>query len=872
MRISAPADTLSAPLAMGWRQIERGGGLQDVLAPISWPSAQVEAWLDWAGSLPRDFPFGEHAEAEAGDDPALGGGPDFYARRQAAWGRALGHFKTSAEALSFRRSIFRLFVSGGASPGPSLAFGARLYPLGNDPALAPNVDIPHLRDFPRFRDAPNKSLIGQRLEAVSNAVSHCAGNAEACATPDSNEALARAARAAVEAGASPGAIFEAIALGSAGQRNLNACPDLIIADPERLLGLGEQAGLAALVGWRQGDVDVSLADFDALVIRRWRAAPRAAINVTTFPDDESLKEVARLLTISLDIEVSAGFAASPTESHMRRDHRAVALCLAGIADQLVAEGLTYDSDAGRQRAAHWQKLLQASARLASRNLGKALGPFPLADGEKGQRNAQVTGPARDREMSLRLGGLSLDADPWVGPIQWGESDDGAVMPALSPVALKALDQLGIDLSSARVALLGHRTLDGAPGIDHAALLSRGFTAHEIESVERALWDAFDLRSAVAPSVVGEGFVRDVLGGAEETLNAPQFDTLELAGFTPDEIAAAEAFALGQPSLITADFLAEEQREVFRSADDTSLLARLAMIRTLEMESDAPIIAQIDLPYSATLAEAAAVQSRAVKSGVRALRLTRSAPPADLAIDLPAAEDVRPQVAKVEYRERIVERVVTAPHGRARLPDRRKGYIQKATVGGHKVYLHTGEYDDGALGEIFIDMHKEGAAFRSLMNNFAIAVSMGLQYGVPLDEFVDAFVFTRFEPSGVVTGNDQVRSATSILDYVFRELGVSYLDRSDLATVDPAQMDRDGLGGDEPQPVAKFISKGFSRGATPDNLVFLPLTRAKASTPRSQGMVDVCPACGDLALSGEGFDQVCQSCGKKPANVTGADLG
>ena len=131
--------------------------------------------------------------------------------------------------------------------------------------------------------------------------------------------------------------------------------------------------------------------------------------------------------------------------------------------------------------------------------------------------------------------------------------------------------------------------------------------------------------------------------------------------------------------------------------------------------------------------------------------------------------------------------------RDRLPHRRKGYTQKASVGGHKVYLRTGEYEDGTVGEIFIDMHKEGAAFRSLMNNFAIAVSIGLQYGVPLDEFVDAFVFTRFAPAGPVTGNASVRSATSILDYVFRELGVSYLGRQDLANADPDELNADGLG-------------------------------------------------------------------------------
>ena len=210
-------------------------------------------------------------------------------------------------------------------------------------------------------------------------------------------------------------------------------------------------------------------------------------------------------------------------------------------------------------------------------------------------------------------------------------------------------------------------------------------------------------------------------------------------------------------------------------------------------------------------------------------------PADFTLDLPAVEAEAPRKTwEPPPPERVVEKIIERERTRTRLPDRRKGYIQKASVGGHKVYLHTGEYDDGQLGEIFIDMHKEGAAFRSLMNNFAISISIGLQYGVPLDEFVDAFVFTRFEPAGPVEGNDSIKSATSILDYIFRELAVSYLDRDDLANADPQEFSADGLGTGEaegaPTPsAAKFISKGFARGAAPDNLVFLPFG-AKTAEP------------------------------------------
>ena len=240
-------------------------------------------------------------------------------------------------------------------------------------------------------------------------------------------------------------------------------------------------------------------------------------------------------------------------------------------------------------------------------------------------------------------------------------------------------------------------------------------------------------------------------------------------------------------------------------------------------------------------------------------------------------DVEPAVARrpePEARavERVVEKVVERDRTRRKLPDRRKGYIQKAAVGGHKVYIHTGEYDDGELGEIFIDMHKEGAAFRSVMNNFAIAISIGLQYGVPLDEFVDAFVFTRFEPAGRVTGNDSIQSATSILDYIFRELGVSYLDRHELANAGADQLNADGLGSGkshdiEAVPAARFISKGFARGTTPDNLVVLPFGQKRDLTPvpaKAPTEAVACPACGDFSLQQRGAGWICDTCGVAPS--------
>jgi ribonucleoside-diphosphate reductase alpha chain len=290
-----------------------------------------------------------------------------------------------------------------------------------------------------------------------------------------------------------------------------------------------------------------------------------------------------------------------------------------------------------------------------------------------------------------------------------------------------------------------------------------------------------------------------------------------------------------------------------------------MLAVLQPLLAAPPLVEIVLPWDASPEDARRRLSEARAAGPLAVRLRRAPPPQDLALDWPkAAEPPRP-AREAPQPERVVERIVERDRSRRKLPDRRKGYIQKAAVGGHKVYLHTGEYDDGELGEIFIDMHKEGAAFRSLMNNFAISISIGLQYGVPLDEFVEAFVFTRFEPAGPVSGNDSVKSATSILDYIFRELGVSYLGRDDLANADPAALNADGLGhGDgeagAPQPASRFISRGFSRGAAPDNLVFLPLARpGGAGSPEA---ADVCAACGDVAVVRKGAALICETCGTR----------
>jgi ribonucleoside-diphosphate reductase alpha chain len=432
-------------------------------------------------------------------------------------------------------------------------------------------------------------------------------------------------------------------------------------------------------------------------------------------------------------------------------------------------------------------------------------------------------------------------------------------------------RLGVDPGPVAAYAGGTRTLEGAPGLAPPLLRARGFTEHEIAKVEAALADASSLEDAFSPTVLGDGFIRDVLGQDPAALG---FDSLGALGLPGPAIEEARAHIFGRERLAGAPDLEDEVARIFRSADEIASHDRLSLMAVCEAAMGAAAAQRIPLSADAAPADAIALLETARALGLRALCMARTGAGRTLVLPtLEASPRSQPQPERIA--ERVVERIVERDRTRRKLPDRRKGYIQKAAVGGHKVYLHTGEYDDGELGEIFIDMHKEGAAFRSLMNNFAIAISIGLQYGVPLEEFVDAFVFTRFEPAGEVTGNDTIRSATSILDYIFRELGVSYLDRQDLASDDPGALNADGLGrgaGDkagadpEPIPVAQFMSKGFSRGAAPDNLLFLPCRRPAANAQERAVAADVCPSCGDFSLSQIGGRFVCDSCGAAPGAV------
>jgi len=767
-----------------------------------------EAWTDVQIEAWLDWADVEGLTVD-GDDPL--------AEMAAAYGRRFSP-GTGGELAA-------TLMLGLATPTRASGFAADLIDLSEPGAAARLQADSALRRAERLATGAVEAL-ATTLEQVADAVSRCEGPAADCADPLKNPALARAALAARRAGATDVDIFRAIQ-----DERFVITPLPITASPPRLV-LAERAMIAS-------------SSPEALI------AAQAALDgdlILVFDPDtaEAMSESGRSPAVLLSLPALESLAGTEFEPALRdlvqlwstaladNSPKVTVLGLGGLAD-LVLNGQTPVDPAG-------------AGRLAS-----------LVRSATGETAATLF--LDDLEADLRLGLSRLSA------VETWQTADGLTAPRLRPSLAAVIARSGGDVEAAERHLFGRRTLIDAPGIDHAALRAKGFTDVELEGMDLALTEVSLLKDAFQPPVLDAGFVRDVLG-IEGTVD----DLLLQLGFAAEDITLAEAWVLGHGDLVDWSGAPASLEPVL-----SDLPAFEAGLRTeLEAVSATPSAAPTLIDWRTTPSQAARWLADAARGGQRAIRLKRAEPPAGPLFELvepePAARSRRwePEARAVE---RVVEKVVERDRTRRKLPDRRKGYIQKAAVGGHKVYIHTGEYEDGELGEIFIDMHKEGAAFRSLMNNFAIAISIGLQYGVPLDEFVDAFIFTRFEPAGAVTGNDSIKSATSILDYIFRELGVSYLDRSELANAEPDPMSGKGLGtlegdGDAPEavPAARFISKGFARGAAPDNLVVLPFGQKRNTSIVSPVVTEAtaCPACGDFSLQQRGAGWICDTCGAAPS--------
>jgi ribonucleoside-diphosphate reductase alpha chain len=453
--------------------------------------------------------------------------------------------------------------------------------------------------------------------------------------------------------------------------------------------------------------------------------------------------------------------------------------------------------------------------------------------QHGYRNAQVSVIAPTGTIGLVMDCDTTGVEPDFALVKFKKLAGGGYFKIINtsvPPALRRLGYSEVQIDDIVKYATGWGSLRQAPTVHHEALKARGFTEDVINRLEAQLASAFDLKFAFNPYTLGKEFCRDALGLTDAQLADPTLDLLGTIGFSRDEIDQANTWVTGTMTLEGAPHLRAEHLPVFDCANRCGKLGRrfisveghIRMMASCQPFVSGAISKTINMPNEALVDDVKSAYLLSWRLGLKANALYRDGSKlsqplsSSMATDLFSAVNVDdPVVAPVvpppgeggrpleNVPERVVqlaERVVVRYLAkRRRLPDRRRGYTQKAVVGGHKVFLRTGEYEDGALGEIFIDMHKEGAAFRSLMNSFAIAISIGLQHGVPLEKFVDQFLFSRFEPNGIVMGNDRIKMSTSIIDYIFRELAINYLGRSELAHVSEEDLRHDAMGHVEAEP-------------------------------------------------------------------------
>lgn len=438
----------------------------------------------------------------------------------------------------------------------------------------------------------------------------------------------------------------------------------------------------------------------------------------------------------------------------------------------------------------------------------------VALGEKyGYRNAQVTCIAPTGTIALVMDCDTTGVEPDFALVKFKKLAGGGYFKIINASIPPALQRLGYDdrqIDDIVRYCRGTGTLTGCPHLNGASLKAKGFTDDMLKRVDEQLPGAFDLSFVFNRWTLGDESITRHLKIAKEKLEASEFDLLTALGFTRSEIAIANEFVCGTMTIEGAPHLKEEHYPVFDCANKCGKKgkrflgteAHIRMMAAAQPFISGAISKTINMPHDATIEDVKSAYWLSWQLMLKANALYRDgsklSQPLNSVVDLfdtpETADEARAQPVRIA--ERIVHRYIAK---RRRLPDRRAGYTQKARIGNHKVYLRTGEYEDGTLGEIFIDMHKEGAAFRSMTNCFAIAISLGLQHGVPLDEFVDAFLFTRFEPNGVVQGNPYIKMTTSIIDYIFRELAISYLGRHDLAHVQEDDIRGDAMHRQKDEP-------------------------------------------------------------------------
>ena len=503
----------------------------------------------------------------------------------------------------------------------------------------------------------------------------------------------------------------------------------------------------------------------------------------------------------------------------------------------------------------------------------------------GYRNSQTTVLAPTGTIGLLMDCDTTGIEPDFALVKFKKLAGGGYFKIVNQSVPKALQNLGYtDAQLADIVsyVTGTNTFTGAPHCGRKALLENGLTEREIEKAEEALRGVFDVGSALAPWVIGtEAYER--LEIAPEVYSKPGFHLLRHWGHTGKEVGEINDVVIGRMTVEGAPHLRAEHLPVFDCANRCGKIgerylepmAHVHMMAAAQPFLSGAISKTVNLPNEATVEDVEEIYKEGWKLGLKAVALYRdgskSSQPLNSKADSDPEEETEAEAkAPAAAIETPIQEWLTPPTTRRhRLPKKRKGFTQEARVGGHKVFLRTGEYEAGSLGEIFVDMHKEGAAFRSLMNCFAISVSMGLQHGVPLDAYVRQFTFTRFEPQGIVEGHPNIKFSTSIIDYVFRVLGVEYLKQYDFAQVPPKEEQEElqnptdvaavqrieGAQSSEPPPAiepAEQVTFGFDDGGSQANALDQQLGEMMGDAP-------MCDKCGHITVR-NGACYRCLNCG------------
>ncbi len=504
----------------------------------------------------------------------------------------------------------------------------------------------------------------------------------------------------------------------------------------------------------------------------------------------------------------------------------------------------------------------------------------------GYRNAQVSVIAPTGTIGFVMDCDTNGIEPDFALVKIKTLAGGGYFQIVNQSVPKALEMLGYSEYQIKDIVdytVGRATLEGAPHINRETLHDKGFRKEELKKIEEDLSSFVDIRFVFTPERFGMGFCVKELGIELDRIQQEGFDLLTALGFTHNQIEEANEYICGAKTVEGAPHLENKDLPVFDCANPNgkkgirslSVNSHIRMVAAAQSFISGAISKTINMPTTATVDDCKSAYDLSWNLGLKAVALYRDGSKLSqpLSTILEGSEEILELVKdeSVDQTTRVLNLSEKLVGKRRKLSNRRKGYTQKATVGGHKVYLRTGEYENGALGEIFIDMHKEGASFGAMMNNFAIAVSLGLQYGVPLEVFVEAFVGTRFEPAGMVIGNSTIKNSRSILDYIFRELAVSYLEREDLANVKSVLQE----SVDDTMIVNEGGSAGYIRSMDATEIGSSEPVRASAevismsdfaSPPTSKGNTspnysgDVCNSCGNYSLIRSGTCMVCTVCG------------